>query len=111
MGFSCRNESCGRRFSSKFNRNKHERIKCHFHGDAKPVQEILFSDAAKVYTSPTVNCRTSWKYKHNIINLLKSCYQVNSSKEVTDIDKICSICHKHFLKKSNSDFHKKTVQK
>ena len=35
MGFPCRNESCGKQFSTKFNRNKHERIKGQFHGDPR----------------------------------------------------------------------------
>ena len=109
MGFPCRNESCGKQFSTKFNRNKHEQIKGHFHGEARPVREIPFNDATKVYMCPTVNCRTSSKYKHNIIKHLKSCYQVNSIKKVADNNKICSICHERFLKKSNRDRHMKTV--
>ena len=38
-----------KQFSSKFNRDKHERIKGYFHRDARPVREILFNDATKVY--------------------------------------------------------------
>ena len=38
-----------KQFSSKFNRDKHEQIKGYFHRDARPVQEILFNDATKVY--------------------------------------------------------------
>ena len=43
------------------------------------------------------------------IKHLKSCYQVNSNKKVADNNKICSICHKYFLQKSNRDCHRKTV--
>ena len=86
-----------------------ERIKGYFHGDARPVREIPFNDATKVYRCPAVNCRTSSKYKHNILKHLKSCYQVNSNKKVADNNKTCSISHKHFLKKSNRDRHMKTV--
>ena len=42
---------------------ENERIKGHFHGDARPVQETPFNDATKVYMCPAVNCRTSSKYK------------------------------------------------
>ena len=38
-----------KQFSTKFNRSKHERIKKHFLGDARPVPETPFNDAAKVY--------------------------------------------------------------
>ena len=109
MGFPCCNESCGKQFSTKFNRNIHERIKGHSNGDARPVQEIPFNNAAKVYMCPTVNCRASSKNKYNIIKHLKSCYQVNSNNKVADNKKICSICHKHFLKKSNRDRHMTTI--
>ena len=102
--------SCGiEQFSTKFNRNKYERIKGHFHGDARPVREISFNDATKVYICPTVDCRASSEYEHNIIKHLKSCYQVNSNKKVAGYNKTCSIYHKYFLKKSNRDRHMKTV--
>ena len=38
-----------KQFSTKLNRNKNERIKGHFHRDARPVREIHFNDATKVY--------------------------------------------------------------
>ena len=38
-----------KQFSTKFNHNKHERIKGHVHRDARPVREIPFNDVAKVY--------------------------------------------------------------
>ena len=37
-----------KQFSTKFNRNKNERIKGHFHRNARPVWEIPFNDATKV---------------------------------------------------------------
>ena len=114
---------CGEQFSTKFNRNKYERIKGYFHGDARPVREISFNDATKVYITrdlfqwcykginicPTVDSRASSEYEHNIIKHLKSCYQVNSNKKVAGYNKTCSIYHKYFLKKSNRDRHMKTV--
>ena len=36
-----------KQFSTKFNRNKLERIKGHFHRDVRPVREIPFNDATK----------------------------------------------------------------
>ena len=59
MGFPCHNKTCGKLFSTKFNRNKHEQIKGNFHGDVRSVREIPLSDATKVYMCHTVNCRTS----------------------------------------------------
>ena len=38
-----------KQFSSKFNHDKHERIKGYFHRDARPVREIPFNDATKIY--------------------------------------------------------------
>ena len=38
-----------KQFSSKFNRDKHERIKWHFHRVARSVLEIPFNDPTKVY--------------------------------------------------------------
>ena len=113
---------CGEQFSTKFNRNKYERIKGYFHGHARPVREISFNDPTKVYITrdlfqwcykginicPTVDSRASSEYEHNIIKHLKSCYQVNSNKKVAGCKKTCSIYHKHFLKKSNRDRHMKT---
>ena len=114
---------CGEQFSTKFNRNKYERIKGYFHGHARPVREISFNDPTKVYITrdlfqwcyrginicPTVDSRASSEYEHNIIKHLKSCYQVNSNKKVAGYNKTCSIYHKYFLKKSNRDRHMKTV--
>ena len=40
---------------------------------------------------------------------LKSCYIVNKNKKAASKDKICSICSKSFLKKSNRDRHINTV--
>ena len=71
--------------------------------------ERFLSMMLQRYMCPTVNCRTSSKYKHNITKHPKSCYQVNSNKKVADSNKICSICHKRFLKKSNRDRNMKTV--
>ena len=114
---------CGEQFSTKFNRNKYERIKGYFHGHARPVREISFNDPTKVYITrdlfqwcykginicPTVDSRASSEYEHNIIKHLKSCYQVNSNKKVAGYNKTCSIYHNYFLKKSNRDRHMKTV--
>ena len=81
MGFLCRNESYGKQFSTKFNRNRHERIKGLFHGDVRPVREIPFNDATKVYMYPTANCRTSSKCKHNIIKHMKPCYKLTATRK------------------------------
>ena len=110
MKFLCRNNDCGKSFSTKFNRNKHERTSGHFHEEAeRSVRVIPFDESKNLYVCPTVDCKTSSKYKHNIIKHLKLCYRVNNDKKFTTDNKICTICDKHFVKKSNRDRHMKTV--
>ena len=109
MVFPCRNETCSKQFSTKFSRNKHERIKVHFH-EKKGSHKIPFDETKQLYTCPTENCTTSSKYKPNITKHLKSCNVVNNNKNAARDNKTCNICNKTFLKKSNRDRHIKNVR-
>ena len=73
------------------------------------THNISYNEQTKLYSCPTTNCTTTSRYKHNIIKHLKSCYIVNKNKKAASKDKICSICSKSFLKKSNRDRHINTV--
>lgn len=107
MVFLCREESCKKPFSTKFNRNKHERSKKHFQEDAKTIREIPFDRSTKLFSCPTIDCTTTSKYKDNVVKHLKSCYKVNMNKKAATDNKTCHICKKDFLKKSNRDRHVK----
>ena len=108
MAFPCRNETCSKQFSTKFNRNKHERIKGHFQ-EKKGSHKIPFDETKQLNTCPTENCTTSSKYKHNITKNIKSCNVTNNNKKVAHDNKTCNICNKTFLKKSNRDHLIKNV--
>ena len=109
MTFPCWSENCKKQFSTKFNRNKHERIKKHYQADERLTHNISYNEQTKSCSCPTTNCTATSRYKHNIIKHLKSCYIVNKNKKAASEDKICSICSKSFLKKSNRDRHINTV--
>ena len=102
MVFPCCNESCKKQFSSKFNRNKHEKIKGHSQENAKPIRKIPFDRSTKLFSCPTIDCTTTSKYKDNIVKLLKSCYIVNRNKKAASDNKICHICNKEFINKGRS---------
>lgn len=70
----CRKVNCDKTFSSTPNLIKHEKSKGHRPKDA--FRPILFGASRQVYTSPTPICSTSPKYKYNIVEHLKSCYEI-----------------------------------
>ena len=100
MAFPCRNENCDKEFSTKFNRNKHERIKRYAPENVSSLGEILSDDSSRLFKCPTIHWTTTSKYKHNIIKHLKSCYIVNKNKKAAGDNRICSICNKVFAKKN-----------
>ena len=91
MSFPCRNDSCKKQFSTKFNRNKHERIKGHYQKAVRSARDIPHYGATKLYSCPTANCTATSKYNHNIIIHLNSCYTVNKNKKSAIENKIRSI--------------------
>ena len=94
IGFPCRNESCKKQISTKFNRIKHEQTKAHYQEAVRSTREIPYNGVTKFYPCPTADYTATSKYKHNIINHLKSCYTVNKNKNSAKENKICSICNK-----------------
>ena len=57
-----------------------------------------------MYTCPTLNCKTSSKYKYNIVKHLKSCYKI-SKKKKRYAKKVCDVRKKTFAKKFNRDIY------
>ena len=50
MRFVCRNQTCQKQFSTKFNRNKHERIKGHFEESKQATcKGVLLTDLSKAF--------------------------------------------------------------
>ena len=53
MGFKCSDENCNKEFSTKFNRNKHERGKGHARGSVNKTIAIPYDTSRKKYKCPT----------------------------------------------------------
>ncbi len=102
MAFSCREKSCGRSFSTKSSRNKHERLKGH---QFETKTDIKFNENLSVFECPTRGCSTTSKYKYNIEKHLKSCYCIRKQRKQAEKNKLCSVCGMRFNKKSNRDRH------
>ena len=109
MRFVCRGPDCKKDFSTKFNRNKHEKVKKHYQQDSKISYEVPYDAKNEVFYCPSIGCNTTSRYKHNIQKHLKTCYIVNQNKKDNADNKICHICNKQFTKKSNRDRHVKNV--
>ena len=105
MVFPGRDESCKKSFSTRFNCNKHEKLKGHAPATSK--REIARNEKSGLFKCPTTDCAAASEYKYNIIKHLKSCDKVNKNKEGANENKICSFCSKVFTKKSIRDFHVK----
>ena len=106
MVFPCCDESCKKSFSTRFNCNKHERLK----GHAPKIlnREIPRDKKSGLFKCPTTDCATTSKYKYKITKDLKSCRKVNENKKGTNENKVCSFCSKVFTKKSNKHQHVKS---
>ena len=96
MGFPCRNERCKKQFSTKVNRNKHDRTKRHYQEAVRSTRDIPYNGATKLYSCSTANCTATSKYKHNIIKQLKSCYTVNKNKKSVNENKFAAFVISHF---------------
>ena len=70
--FTCREATCGRNFTHRSNRDRHEKRFNH-----KPLKhkskEPLFEDAAKKYKCATPGCPTTSEFKGNIVRHMKDC--------------------------------------
>jgi len=99
MVYVCRAENCSKSFSTKSNRNKHEKKKGH--GPIPNCQPII-ERVDDIYVCPTDGCSTKSKYKANIVKHLKYCDKLLEKRENS---KTCSFCGKVFAQKSNRDRH------
>ena len=68
MVFTCGEENCKKSFTTKSNRNTHERLKNH-RPQTDDKNEIPFFD--DVFHYPANGCVTKSKYKHDIVKHLK----------------------------------------
>ena len=105
MVFSCRDESCKKSFSARFNRNRHEKLKAQ--APETSNRQIPCDGKSGLFKCPTTDCATTSKYKYNIIKHLKSFRKFNKNKKGANENKICSFCSKVFTKISNRDRHVK----
>ena len=104
--FNCLKENCQKSFSSKFNWNKHERLKNHRPQTDGKNKIPYFKD---VFHCPTNGCVTKYKYKHNIVKHLKMCTDLKMKRNSVANNKVCPVCSKVFAWKSNRDRHVNNV--
>ena len=109
MRFICRNQTYRKQFSTKFNRSKHERIKGHFEESKPATGKIPHDPSTNLFFCPTIGCKTTSKYKQNLLKHLKSCSQVNVNRATAEENTTCGIYNKTFAKKSNRNRHIQTV--
>ena len=98
MGFLCRDEKCRKSFSTRFNRNKHEKLKGH--AAVTSDRKIPMDETTGLFKYPTINCTTISKYNYNIVNDLKKCHKARKNKKDANEKKVCSYCNIEFTKKS-----------
>ena len=104
--FICLKENCKKSFSSKSNRNKHERLKNHRPQTDGKNKIPYFKD---VFHCPANGCVTKYKYKHNIVKHLKMCTDLKMKRNSVANIKVCPVCSKVFAWKSNRDRHVNNV--
>ena len=109
MRFVCRNQTCQKQFATKFNRNKHQRIKGHFEESKQATCKVPHDPSTNLCFCPRIDCKTTSKYKQNILKHLKSCSQVNLNKATAKENGTCGICNKTFTKKSDRYRHIQSV--
>lgn len=100
MVFCCRGENCKSSFSTKSNRNKHEKKKGH---GPEPTPKPIIECVGDLFVCPNDECSTSSKYKANIVKHLKSCERLMKKRKGDN--KKCPFCGKVFAQKSNRDRH------
>ena len=105
MVYLCRSKDCGGSFSTVFNWNKHEKLKGHWLRKKNNVNE--FNKELSLFICPTAGCSTTSKDKNNIVKYLKSCFAINRQHNSVADNKICPVCKKEFIEKSNRDKHLK----
>ena len=71
MKVSCK--GCDKKFSTNFNRNKHERANRHGPKNQKVKKPICYDSSNNLYLCQTENCELSATIKCNIKRHLKNC--------------------------------------
>ena len=100
MVFTCREENCKESFTTKSNRNTHERLKNH-RPQTDDKNESPFFD---VFHCQTNGCVTKSEYKHNFVKQLKTCTDLKM-KRTTVANKVCPVFSKLFAQRSNCNRH------
>ena len=90
MVFPCCNEDCKKSFSTKSNRNKHEKLK--EHGPTVTKTRIPFDETSKLYAYPTEDCNVQSKYKSNVLKHLKLYDSIRKKRKSIVNNKICPFC-------------------
>ena len=101
MVYLCCGKKCGKSFSTTFNRNKHEKVKGLW--PEKKDTVIEFNKESRLFVCPTTGYSTTSQYRSNIVEHLKSCYDLNIQRKAA----ACPVYKKGFVKKPNKDMHLK----
>ena len=102
MVFTCRKENCKKSFSTRSNRNKHERLKNQRPPTDDKNEIPCFDD---VFHCPQNGCVSKSKYKHKIVKHLKMCTDLKMKRTTVANNKVCPVCSKVFALKSNRGRH------
>ena len=89
-------QNCKKSFSTRFNRNKHERLKNHWLQTNDKNEIPCFNN---VFHCPANGCVTK------IVKHLKMCTDLKLKRNTVANNKICPVCSKVFAQKSNCDRH------
>ena len=95
MKVKCR--GCDKTFSTKSNRNKHERAAGH--GPSETGERgIPYDSENDIYLYPTANCITTATTKRSITRHLKKCYHISINRKRNQQNKICGYVRRYLKK-------------
>ena len=95
----CRNAECGKTFSTRSNRDRHEKKVGHTPAQRRnSIQVPIFNKDLNEYCCP--NCLVTSKFKSNITRHIKK-----GCKTKKKDNKVCPHCKQTFAQKSNRDRH------
>ena len=100
----CRNAECDKKFSSRSNRDRHEKQFGHTPAPRRNAIQIpIFSEELGESRCPLQNCSVTSKNKSNITWHIKAGCETLSKRKVEN--KVCPHCKETFAQKSNRDRH------
>ena len=103
----CRATSCGKIFSTKSNRDRHEKSTGHTPPPRREARQVPRFDAElSKYCCPLPNCAVKSEYKSCITRHIKAGCKTLSKRKTVD-NKMCPHCEASFAQKSNRDRHVK----